>query len=57
MWAFSQKCMMIRDNKEQANVGRRSVFDLHNTKPNPTIFKTFLHVPQSMFLFLDKFKI
>ena len=31
MWAVSQKRMMIRDNKEQANVDRRSVFDLYNT--------------------------
>ena len=31
MWAVSQKGMMIRDNKEQANVDRRSVFDLYNT--------------------------
>ena len=23
--------MMIRDNKEQANVDRKSVYDLHNT--------------------------
>ena len=31
MWALFQKRMMIRDNKEQANVDRRSVFDLDNT--------------------------
>ena len=31
MWAVSQKRIMIGDNKEQANVVRKSAYDLCNT--------------------------